>query len=234
MTVDDLPDAEVNPKNHDIHAIARSIKKFGVAETAVLDERTGRVLHGHGRRDALRLLRDTTTKIPDGVEVRADGTWLIPVLRGWESADDDHAHATALALNRHTEQGGWDETELAGVLDQLNNVDPDLPLTAGFDSNALDDLLARLEESGPLELPTYQPDNESGGNVRTEKTLDEQHANYELSTQRSIVLAYSGARYVWVVDMLSALAAKYAVETNAEVVLKLIEHATNEHAPDAE
>jgi hypothetical protein len=78
----------------------------------VIDERTGRLIIGHGRREALQAMRERGDAPPDGVT--AD--WCVPVVRGWSSKSDAEADAAAAADNRLTEVGGWDEAELAAML----------------------------------------------------------------------------------------------------------------------
>jgi hypothetical protein len=58
VPLDDLQPAARNPKRHDLPAIGRSIDTFGYVEPVVLDERTGRLVAGHGRVEQLRAARD--------------------------------------------------------------------------------------------------------------------------------------------------------------------------------
>ena len=39
-----------NPKDHDIGAISRSVNRFGFTAPVIIDERTGYLAAGHGRR----------------------------------------------------------------------------------------------------------------------------------------------------------------------------------------
>lgn len=80
VPLDDITLARTNPKRHATGQVQGSIGRFGLAAPPVLDDRTGRLVAGHGRIEALRAMRDAGQNPPDGI--RADGDmWLIPVYR---------------------------------------------------------------------------------------------------------------------------------------------------------
>lgn len=142
LPVADLVPAPTNAKAHDQVALATSVSTFGYMEPVVLDERTGRLVAGHGRTAHLAELHAAGKPAPEGVLVDAAGTWLVLCVRGWASTDDDHARAAGIALNRVGELGGWHQQGLAADLLALRNVDLQLLDAAGFTSDYLDDLLA--------------------------------------------------------------------------------------------
>lgn len=145
MRLSELVDARVNPKRHDIGQIATSIEKHGYVEPVLLDERTGRLVSGHGRVHTVRELQRRGaggSAPPDGVRAGADGEWLVPVVRGWASKSDADASALLLAANRLTALGGWDEGELTQVLKDLASADA--LEGSGFDGDDLDALLADM------------------------------------------------------------------------------------------
>lgn len=80
--------------------------------------------------------RDGGDTPPEGVVVR-DGTWLIPVTRGWASKDDDDAHAAGLVLNQATIAGGYKPDELPDLLAELQATAAGLGGT-GFDGGDID------------------------------------------------------------------------------------------------
>lgn len=154
MPLTEVLEADVNPKRHDGGGIAASLARFGYVEPIALDERTGRLVAGHGRLEQLRALRERAGKTgrghrdgtggpPDGVVVE-DGQWFVPVVRGWSSADDAEADAYLIASNRLSERGGWDEGALAALLADLEQADPTLPALAGFADVEVAALLERL------------------------------------------------------------------------------------------
>jgi hypothetical protein len=142
LPVADLVPAPTNAKAHDQAALATSVDTFGFVEPVVLDERTGRLVAGHGRADHLAALQAAGKPAPEGVLVDKAGTWLVLVTRGWRSRDDDHAKAAGIALNRVGELGGWHQQGLAADLQALRDVDLQLLGAAGFTADYLDDLLA--------------------------------------------------------------------------------------------
>jgi len=147
-----LTPAERNPKRHQIGGIIRSISRFGFTTPAVLDERTGRLVVGHGRIEALTAMRDSGQDPPAGIVVDvSSGEWMVPVILGWSSRSDIEASAYLVADNRHTELGGWDAGDLEELLAEIRDVDEDLvSAVAGF---AEEDLAELLAGGGVEELP---------------------------------------------------------------------------------
>jgi hypothetical protein len=109
----------INPKNHNRDLLDKSLGSFGYIDPIVVDERTGYMISGHGRRETLELMKEAGKPAPNGVTVKGD-KWLVPVVRGWESKDDIEANAALVALNRTTEQGGWDRENLLPILQGLS------------------------------------------------------------------------------------------------------------------
>lgn len=144
-----------NPKRHAGDAIKKSIDRFGFAELPLIDERTGRLVAGHGRLDQLAAMRKDGQAPPDGVRVDDAGEWLVPVVRGWQSRSDADAEAYVVASNRLTTLGGWDDAELGELLSDLQEADPDLLAVAGYTDA---DLAALLDDGATrTELPDAGP-----------------------------------------------------------------------------
>lgn len=166
----ELEPALANPKRHDVEAVKASVARFGFLEPIVLDERTGRLVAGHGRVETLVALEalggrpewwpEEASWPPDGVTV-LKGAWQVPVVAGWSSADDGEAHAAGVALNRVGE-GLWDGRELADLLTEL---DAGAGLAGtGYDRSDLDLLLAELaprDASPPGEFPSFDENIET-------------------------------------------------------------------------
>lgn len=150
LPLDDIIGAPRNPKRHHAQGLIASIGRFGFATPALRDERTGRLVVGHGRTEALRAMRDAGEDAPSGVRVDDAGRWLVPVVCGWASRSDAEAEAYLVADNRHTELGGWDNQELADLLADVQAFDPELVDIAGWDLADLDELLSEGEVT---ELP---------------------------------------------------------------------------------
>lgn len=147
MPIDRLVEAERNPKAHDDEGLDASLERFGYIEPIVMDERTGRLVSGHGRLRRLAARRERGEDPPEGVERRARNRWWAPVNRGWRSADDDEAKAAVIALNRIGERGGWLRDPLAEMLAELNS-GPGLGGT-GYSPADLDTLLDSLRPPAP-------------------------------------------------------------------------------------
>lgn len=151
VRLDQVQLATRNPKGHHGEGIAQSINHHGFAELPLLDERTGRLVAGHGRHEQLAAMHSAGHKPPDGVRVDDDGTWHMPVIRGWASRSDADAEAYLIGSNQWTIAGGWNDTDLAVVLGELAGQDL-LELT-GFTNDDLDALLAEpgcVEELPPV------------------------------------------------------------------------------------
>lgn len=132
-----------NPKDHAEEDIDGSLGRFGYTEPILLDERTGMLVAGHGRVEALLRLRETSQRPPDGVVLEGD-EWLMPVVRGWASSDDAEAAAYLIASNRLTEKGGWRGDALADLAELVRETDSAFYGT-GVDMDWLDDMLAGIE-----------------------------------------------------------------------------------------
>ena len=68
-----------NPKAHDAEAMRASVTRWGFADAPVLDERTERLVAGHGRIEDLGWRFDMGSNLPDGISVADDGMWEVPV-----------------------------------------------------------------------------------------------------------------------------------------------------------
>ncbi len=143
-----LKAATSNPKRHQLEAIGASYDEHGFVEPVVIDERTGRLVAGHGRREQLLARKAAGKAPPDGVEAKG-GEWLVPVGRGWASKTDAEAEAYLLSSNRLVELGGWALEELVPMLRRL---EPTANMLAiGWTSDDLAAMVAKLEapQGGP-------------------------------------------------------------------------------------
>lgn len=116
-----------NPRTHSkkqIQQIAASIKEFGFTNPVLVDE-AGRVLAGHGRLAAAKLL----------------GLAQVPMVR-LEHLRTAQKRAYLLADNKIAENAGWDQALLVELLQELA-VEAELDLTiTGFETAELDLVLA--------------------------------------------------------------------------------------------
>ena len=141
VALDEIVRAPRNPKNHNADLIANSMARFGVVELPTVDERTGRLVAGHGRLDDWTARRDNGDDPPEGVTTDEAGNWMVPVNRGWSSRSDQDAEAYLIVSNQSTIAGGWDEPELHGMLQQLKEAD--LLDFTGFTDDDVTDMARR-------------------------------------------------------------------------------------------
>jgi len=146
IPLDDVLPALTNSKNHATEIIAAGIDAHGLIEIPAVDERTGRLISGHGRLADALARRDAGQPPPDGIDIDAEGRWLLPVERGWRSENDEQARAAGIVLNRSTIAGGFDNAELYAELDKLDDV-----AAAGYTDEEVTALFA--EVSGFPTLP---------------------------------------------------------------------------------
>ena len=143
-----------NAKGHNIGGIIESYQEHGYVELGTIDDRTGFYLAGHGRTQALYMMRKQKMNAPEGI--RDDGNdWYVPTNVGYSSKSDAHALAYLAASNKLTIDGGWDEVALADLLQEIANSDEiDLSAT-GFSGDELDALLADLDPANNIEFQEY-------------------------------------------------------------------------------
>lgn len=145
VPLDEIPPASQNPKLHDITHLRQLISRFGYTTPGLLDNRTGRLIVGHGRREALLAMRADGETPPRGIGTAADGRWLVPVITGWSSTSDAEAAAYLIGDNQSTINGGWHNEELQQLIDEISAIDPTLADMTGVDLTALSDLIKANE-----------------------------------------------------------------------------------------
>ncbi len=126
-SVAELKPYERNARTHSrkqIRQIADSIKNFGFINPVVVDE-NGRILAGHGRVEAAKLL----------------GANQVPTI-SVEHLSEDKIRAYILADNRIAEKAGWDKSILALEFQELIVTEPDLDISlTGFEISEIEQIL---------------------------------------------------------------------------------------------
>lgn len=135
-----------NPKTHSLKHLGSSMGRFGFTAPPTIDERTGTLVAGHGRIDALKKIRDEGGEPPDRITVNKKGEWMVPIIRGVEFADDREAEAYAIADNRLTEVGGWDFGQLSAIMQDLAAEGDGSLEGLGFEDLELKKLLGMQED----------------------------------------------------------------------------------------
>lgn len=215
VDVSTLQPDPANAKMHDQDALEESIKRFGYVEPVVIDERTGLLVAGHGRVEQLQaqLAKDDGhEEIPSGVRSIVSGTWQIPVVRGWASTDDDEAHAYAIASNRLTERGGWDDKALYELLKTAAE-DPDELIGTGFYLKDLDELAKRIQ----TEDIAYGKDT-----AHADPGYADKQDNYRNNQVRSLLFDYPVEDYAFVTATVERARVHYRVEGNAELFTAMV------------
>lgn len=150
----DIAPAEENPKTHDLDSLAQSVERLGFIESMIRDERTGKLVGGHGRRDWLLLAEAAGEEVPEGVVVDDDGDWTAPVTRGWASFDDEEADIAIVALNGVAAVGGVDTEILDRMLTRLASSPRGGLSGTGYGTKKTESLLKRLSQPKPLKAKT--------------------------------------------------------------------------------
>lgn len=212
-----------NARKGDTARIERSLRDHGQYAPIVVHEPTGYILKGNN-----------THRVMAEVIGRSE------ILATFVSCTEAQARAILAVDNRTSDGAGYDD---AALLALLETVDAEGNLTlAGYDTHDLDDLSALLEEQAPPVPdallgqapdpgPAAAPRVELGSGMPPAKALTELGKDYDARASRAIQLVYPLNQFTWAVNHLTALAEKWSLESNADVVLYLISDAVGEDEP---
>ncbi len=142
--------AERNPRIHgdrQVRVLANFMARVGFFNPCRVDERTQRLVAGHGRLDALGYLLSRGRSAPKGILIDDDGEWLVPLTRGWSSKDDAEAEAVVIGDNRMNALGEWHHKTTGQMLEDLQAADADLFEKLDYSAEDMDDVLARMGEA---------------------------------------------------------------------------------------
>lgn len=155
VRLSDVRPAESNPRVHDLPSLKFMIDSLGFFDAIIEDLRTGRMVAGHGRIEALVEMRAEGFPLPDGLLLDDDGEWLLPVQTGWASRDDAEATVALVGHNRINENARWNDYGLAELIESIATETPQMLDAAGVDENFLEDLLRHVN---PERLGEQDPD----------------------------------------------------------------------------
>jgi hypothetical protein len=164
IDLNEIVEADNNPKDHDLGVIYQSINRFGFNNPIILNDANGKLLVGHGRLQALKLIRDAGEDAPERILVE-DGIWKVPVIKGVNIDNPAEAQAYLLADNRLTELGGWKNMDLIESLNEILEETGDLDGT-GYDLEDVDSILKSLENNSDMF-------EEDASTTETAESLDE-------------------------------------------------------------
>ena len=129
--------------------------------------------------------------------------------------DDNEARRLALADNRISDLAFYNDTQLFELLDQLVQEDGSLEGT-GYDRAAYELLLQGMESDRIV------------GGVRQGVLPEERLDAYNELDIRSIILPYATDDYEYVATALANMRMRWGMESNADVVRRLLEEAMEE------
>jgi len=100
-----------NAKKHDIGSLYQSIKRYGFRDPLGYDEQLnggrGGIVEGNGRLETLvQLYQEDRDNPPAGIAKDADGDWLVPIIFGCDSKNEQEAIAYSLDHNLTMLKGG--------------------------------------------------------------------------------------------------------------------------------
>lgn len=135
VPIGDLRPMERNPRRGDVEAVMRSFDRFGQRKPIVARTGTGEIIAGnHAFMAAKRL-----------------GWAEIAVV--FVDDDDTTAKAFALADNRTSELGGWDNEMLAEIISEVLADDQALLEAASYQQSDLEKLIAETTAEAEADLP---------------------------------------------------------------------------------
>jgi hypothetical protein len=162
----------------------------------------------------------------DGTVIAGNGTLQCATALGWKKIlvqytdlTADEARAFAIADNRAGDLAAWDDERLRSQLDEICRMDVSLLNAAGYEEAELRALLER-----PLEA-IAEMGREVGGVSELPSGFTRSLEDYDASSVKSLIFAYRVSQYGLVVEALAAIAEEQSLETNADVLVYLIEKA---------
>lgn len=139
VPVDSLEGLPGNPRRGNVDAVAASLDRFGQRKPIVV-------------------------RASDRTIIAGNHTWQAARQLGWSEiaavlVDDDQATAQAFALadNRTSELGDYDEELLLNLIRQVGEADPSLLLDTGWSDDAVADLVDRIDPG----LPDVPPSDDA-------------------------------------------------------------------------
>lgn len=173
----------------------------------------------NGQYRAIVVNRGTKTKRKNEV-LAGNHTYLAAQQLGWDTlaahivdVDEKAAGRIVASDNRTSDLAEYDDVALLQLLQDLGDLEG-----TGWEPGDVDALLAELEGGD---------DSDEGD----EKVKFKDKSEWEATSRRLVILDYQLAQFVWVQDRLATLAEQMNEESNAAVVLRLIEEAMGEEAP---
>lgn len=196
------PDPE-NARHHtdrNLAAVTASLKRFGQQKPLVVDKNNV-IIAGNGTHAAAKALGWPT------------------IVVAFSNLEGEEARAYAIADNRSGELAAWDDDLLRKQLDSLAQSSAELLNAAGYAEEELRSLLERA----PISVATMGA--VEGGVSELPSGFSRSLEEYDSSQVRSLIFAYSASQYGLIVEALATIAEENSLESNADVLVYLLEKA---------
>jgi len=206
VAVDSLTEFQGNPRKGNVKELIESLKANGQYKPIVVQKSSQMIIAGNHLWKAAKELGWTEINI---VEV---------------DVDDSAAKKIVATDNRLADLGAYDERLL---LDLLGDID----LTGtGYVPADVDDLLAMIEEQSTPEWKIAGAESQHE-NVQIRASLEERADRYAERTIRLLMCEYPNHQYIWIIEALTELRQKYAVDNNAFAILHAVAEVTGLEIP---
>lgn len=159
-----------NPKDHHLDSLIESFLRFGFKAFPTIDEATQVMVAGHGRCEALEIMRTRGQAPPENI-VEEGTEWMVPVVRGQSFKSERERDAFVIADNQQVMAGGWKFEILSELIGGLKDDGGFAGL--GFEEIELNALLGQHQVEAPDDGddPEDRDGNKPSGNKgRTEIT----------------------------------------------------------------
>jgi ParB-like chromosome segregation protein Spo0J len=196
VPIDSVTPHPNNPRRGDVARIERSLRAHGQYQDIVVHQETGQILVGNHR-----------------WRVAKDKLGWTHISAKFVSCSDAKAREILAMDNRSSDDGRYDDHELRALLEMIE-ADGDI-LAAGYDTEDLDDLLARLEEN---DTPAFDPRENLRG-IDSRKASGE----YDAATVKTLILTYPLDEYQDVVLGLQRMCERFEVQDFAGAIAQMIQ-----------
>ena len=209
-----VPDPDNARKHPDrnLKVIKDSLNKFGQQHPLIVSS-DNVIIAGNGRYEAMRQMGWTHCDI---------------VRTNLSGAD---ARAFSIADNRASDTAAWDDALLVEQLQAIAASGEDMLAAAGYEHDELRALLERSPDAAAELGRGLGEVNEFGAGFS--RSLED----YEESQVKNMIMTFSLGQYTLVVDAMADIAERNALETNADVLIYLLEkagHAVTERVEEGD
>jgi hypothetical protein len=221
VSIDSIHTHPENARRGDVAKVEASLREHGQYAPVIVHEPTGNIIKGNHTH---RVMKEKLGKAE--------------ILASFVSCTDAQARAILAIDNKSTDGATYDDTALLSLLSTLDN--DGMLAASGYDQAEMDDLLAALEEAAPP-VPADDPfpplhdlgEDKAADDIPEARSLEGKGNTYDQASTRMVVLNYSTAQFSWVIDKLAKLSTEWELDSNADMVLALVEEACGEPAPVA-